>query len=76
MFKTKIKTLTFLNYNNNEKEVLALFQNQEAQQYKINSFEIFGNRRSVYNKILKLLNNKHLAHVKEQLKTSIKYTLF
>ncbi len=30
MFKTKIKTLTFLNYNNNEKEVLALFQNQEA----------------------------------------------
>ena len=63
--------------NNKEKEVLALFQNQEIlKQYKIDHFETYGNRRKVYNKLKKLSNNKHLAHVKEQLKTSLKHTLF
>lgn len=63
--------------NNKEKEVLALFQNQEIlKQYKIDHSETYGNRRKVYNKLKKLSNNKQLAHIDEQLKNSLKQVLF
>jgi hypothetical protein len=63
--------------NNKEKEVLALFQNQEIlKQYKIDHFETYGNRRKVYNKLKKLSNNKQLAHIDVQLKNSLNQVLF
>ncbi|GAL63758.1 hypothetical protein JCM19300_2794 [Algibacter lectus] len=46
------------------------------QQYKIDHSETYGNRRKVYNNFKKRYNNKYLTHVKEQLKTSVKHTLF
>ena len=73
----KQQSIPLSKLNNKEKEVLALFQNQEIlQQYKIDHSETFSNRRKVYNRIKKLSNNKYLMHVKEQLKTSVKHTLF
>tara|TARA_R110000751_G_scaffold100068_2_gene193904 strand:- start:208630 stop:209523 length:894 start_codon:yes stop_codon:yes gene_type:complete len=73
----KQQSIPLSKLTNKEKEALALFQNQEIlKQYKIDHFETYGNRRKVYNKLKKLSNNKHLAHVKEQLKTSLKHTLF
>ncbi|MGR7813220.1 hypothetical protein [Lacinutrix undariae] len=73
----KQQSVSLSKLNNKEKEVLALFQNQEIlQQYKIDHFESFRDRRTVYNKIKKRSNNNYLTHVKEQLKTSVKHTLF
>lgn len=73
----KQQTIPLSKLNNKEKEVLALFQNQEIlQQYKIDHSETFSNRRNVYNKLKKLSNNKHLTYIKEQLKISVKHTLF
>ena len=73
----KQQSIPLSELNNKEKEVLALFQNQEIlQQYKIDHFESFRARRTVYNKIKKRSNNKYLTHVKEQLKTSVKQALF
>jgi hypothetical protein len=73
----KQQSIPLSRLTNKEKEVLALFQNQEIlQQYKIDHFETYGNRRKVYNKLKKLSNNKYLTHIKEQLKTSVKHTLF
>ena len=73
----KQQSIPLSQLNNKEKEVLALFQNQEIlQQYKIDHSETFSNRRKVYNRIKKLSNDKYLIHIKEQLKTSIKHTLF
>ena len=63
--------------NNKEKEALALFQNQEIlKQYKIDHYETFSNRRTVYNRIKKLSNSKHLIYIKELLNDSIKKGLF
>ena len=73
----KQQTIPLSQLTNKEKEVLALFQNQEIlQQYKIDHSETFSNRRKVYNRIKKLSNDKYLMHVKEQLKISVKHTLF
>ena len=73
----KQQTIPLSQLTNKEKEVLALFQNQEIlQQYKIDHSETFSNRRKVYNRIKKLSNNQYLMHVKEQLKISVKHTLF
>ncbi|ARV06153.1 hypothetical protein BTO04_05305 [Polaribacter sp. SA4-10] len=73
----KKQSIPLSQLNNKEKEVLALFQNQEIlRQYKIDHFETFGNRRKVYNKLKKLSNNMHLIYIKQQLETSIKNTLF
>jgi hypothetical protein len=73
----KQQSIPLSQLNNKEKEVLALFQNQEIlRQYKIDHFETFGNRRKVYNKLKKLSNNMHLIYIKQQLETSIKNTLF
>lgn len=73
----KQQSIPLSQLNNKEKEVLALFQNQEIlQQYKIDHSETFSNRRKVYNRIKKLSNDKYLIHVKEQLKTSVEHTLF
>ena len=73
----KQQSIPLSQLNNKEKEVLALFKNQEIlQQYKIDHSETFSNRRKVYNRIKKLSNNKYLIHVKEQLKISVKHTLF
>lgn len=73
----KQQSIPLSELNNKEKEVLALFQNQEIlQQYKTDHSETFNNRRKVYNRIKKLSNNKYLIHIKEQLKTSVKHTLF
>jgi len=73
----KQQSIPLSELNNKEKEVLALFQNQEIlQQYKIDHSETYDNRREVYNRIKKLSNNKYLIHIKEQLKTSVKHTLF
>ena len=73
----KQQSMPLSKLTNKEKEVLALFQNQEIlQQYKIDHSETYDNRRKVYNRIKKLSNDKYLIHVKEQLKTSLKYTLF
>ncbi|WP_147679172.1 hypothetical protein [Algibacter pacificus] len=73
----KQQSMPLSQLTNKEKEVLALFQNQEIlQQYKIDHSETFSNRRKVYNKLKKLSNNQYLMHVKKQLKTSVKYTLF
>lgn len=73
----KKQSIPLSQLNNKEKEVLALFQNQEIlRQYKVDHFETFGNRRKVYNKLKKLSNNMHLIYIKQQLETSIKNTLF
>ncbi|AUC84783.1 hypothetical protein CW731_05505 [Polaribacter sp. ALD11] len=73
----KKQSIPLSKLNNKEKETLALFQNQEIlKQYKIDHFETFGNRRTVYNRIKKLSNNKHLNYINEQLKKNLKYTLF
>lgn len=73
----KKQSIPLSKLNNKEKEVLALFQNQEIlRQYKIDHFETFGNRRKVYNKLKELSNNIHLIYIKQQLETSIKNTLF
>jgi hypothetical protein len=73
----KKQSIPLSQLNNKEKEVLALFQNQEIlRQYKIDHFETFGNRRKVYNKLKELSNNIHLIYIKQQLETSIKNTLF
>ena len=73
----KQQSIPLSQLNNKEKEALALFQNQEIlRQYKIDHSETFSNRRKVYNRIKKLSNDKYLIHVKEQLKTSVKHTLF
>ncbi|WP_299673471.1 hypothetical protein [uncultured Tenacibaculum sp.] len=73
----KQQTIPLSQLTNKEKEVLALFQNQEIlKQYKIDHSETFSNRRKVYNRIKKLSNNKYLIHINERLKMSLKYTLF
>ena len=73
----KQQSIPLSQLSNKEKETLALFQNQEIlKQYKIDHFDTFSNRRTVYNRIKKLSNNKHLNYIKEQLKTSLKHTLF
>lgn len=73
----KKQSIPLSKLNNKEKETLALFQNQEIlQQYKIDHFDTFSNRRTVYNRIKKLSNNKHLIFIKEQLNNAIKKALF
>ena len=73
----KQQSIPLSKLTNKEKEVLALFENQEIlQQYKIDHSETFSNRRKVYNKLKKLSNDKCLIHIKEQLETSVKYMLF
>ncbi len=58
--------------NNKDKEVLALFQNQEIlRQYKADHFESFSKKRSVYNKLKKLSNNKYLDHIKKLLNEAV-----
>ena len=73
----KQQSIPLSQLTNKEKEVLALFQNQEIlQQYKIDHSETYGNRRKVYNRLKKLSNNKQLAHIDEQLKNSLNQVLF
>ena len=73
----KKQSIPLSKLNNKEKETLALFQNQEIlKQYKIDHFETFRSRRTVYNKIKKLSNNTYLNYIKEQLKQTIKKGLF
>ncbi|APG65432.1 hypothetical protein LPB136_08720 [Tenacibaculum todarodis] len=73
----KEQSIPLSELNTKEKEVLALFQNQEIlKQYKIDHSETYRKRRKVYNNLKKSSNNKYLTHVKEQLKTSVKHTLF
>ena len=73
----KQQSIPLSQLTNKEKEVLALFQNQEIlKQYKIDHSETYGNRRKVYNKIKNLSNNKQLAHINEQIKNSLKEVLF
>ena len=73
----KQQSIPLSQLTNKEKEVLALFQNQEIlQQYKKDHSETYRNRRKVYNKLKTLSNNAHLNNIKQQLEKSLKNTLF
>ncbi|UNY99857.1 hypothetical protein MQE36_05790 [Zhouia spongiae] len=62
---------------NKEKETLALFQNKDIlAQYKIDHYESFRKRRTVYNRLQKLSNNTFLNALEIKLKASIESCLF
>lgn len=73
----KQQSIPLSKLNNKEKEILALFQNQEIlKQYKKDHFESYSKKRTVYNRLKNLSNNMYLFHIREKLNIAAQEALF